>query len=73
MIHRFGNQYEIPLLVQSIVMNLAMLAIIQLCVTVKQSKQIIRAKEKLFTGMILSQSSLFHILEIMVSTHDPLN
>lgn len=32
-------------------MNLAMLAIIQLCVTVKQSKQIIRAKEKLFTGM----------------------
>nr|CAH0111763.1 unnamed protein product [Daphnia galeata] len=32
----FGNRYEIPLLIQSIFMNFAMLAIIQLCVQVKQ-------------------------------------
>jgi len=44
----FGNQYETPLLVQSIVMNLSMLAIVQLCVNVKHSKQIIRGKDKLF-------------------------
>jgi len=44
----FGNQYETPLLVQSIVMNLSMLAIVQLCVQVKNSKQIIRGKDKLF-------------------------
>ena len=47
---RFGNQYETPLLLQSIVMNLSMLTIVQLCVQVKNSKQIIRGKDKLFLG-----------------------
>lgn len=68
---RFGNHYEIPLLIQSVIMNLAMLAMVQLCVQaslifpylcdmilfydtcfhqVKQSKQIVRGKEKLFIG-----------------------
>ncbi|XP_057371074.1 solute carrier family 66 member 2-like isoform X1 [Daphnia carinata] len=46
----FGNHYEIPLLIQSIFMNFTMLAIIQLCVKVKQSKQVIHGKEKLFTA-----------------------
>lgn len=45
----FGTHYEIPLLFQSIIMNLLMLALIQLCVRIKQEKQIIRAKDKLFT------------------------
>jgi len=44
----FGSHYETPLLVQSIVMNLSMLAIVQLCVNVKQSKDIIKGKDKLF-------------------------
>lgn len=43
---RFGHRYETPLLVQSILMNLAMFALIQLCVSVQSAKDQIIQQEK---------------------------
>ncbi|XP_045762385.1 solute carrier family 66 member 2 isoform X1 [Maniola jurtina] len=48
----FGKRYEIPLLIQSIVMNATMFAMIHLCVNVRKKNQIIRARERIFTGAI---------------------
>ncbi|XP_045762425.1 solute carrier family 66 member 2 isoform X6 [Maniola jurtina] len=45
----FGKRYEIPLLIQSIVMNATMFAMIHLCVNVRKKNQIIRARERIFT------------------------
>ncbi|XP_039763585.1 solute carrier family 66 member 2 isoform X3 [Pararge aegeria] len=47
----FGKRYEIPLLIQSIVMNATMFAMIHLCVTVKKKNQIIRSRDRIFTDM----------------------
>ncbi|XP_011554628.1 solute carrier family 66 member 2 isoform X3 [Plutella xylostella] len=47
----FGKRYEIPLLIQSIVMNATMFVMIHLCVTVRKKNQIIRARERIFTDM----------------------
>ncbi|XP_034826780.1 solute carrier family 66 member 2 isoform X4 [Maniola hyperantus] len=48
----FGKRYEIPLLIQSIVMNATMFAMIHLCVNVRKKNQIIRARDRIFTGAI---------------------
>ncbi|XP_045520448.1 solute carrier family 66 member 2 isoform X1 [Pieris brassicae] len=48
----FGKRYEIPLLLQSIVMNVTMFIMIHLCVNVRKKNQIIRARERIFTGTI---------------------
>ncbi|XP_067142173.1 solute carrier family 66 member 2 isoform X2 [Centruroides vittatus] len=45
----FGHPYEMPLLVQSIIMNIAMLAMIHLCVRVRNRTQIIPGKAHFFT------------------------
>lgn len=45
----FGHPYEIPLLAQSIIMNIAMLMMIRLCVKVRNRTQIIPGKVHLFT------------------------
>ncbi|XP_050670202.1 solute carrier family 66 member 2 isoform X3 [Leptidea sinapis] len=47
----FGKRYEIPLLIQSIVMNVTMFVMIHLCVSVRKKNQIIRARERIFTDM----------------------
>ncbi|XP_026325955.1 PQ-loop repeat-containing protein 1 isoform X2 [Hyposmocoma kahamanoa] len=47
----FGKRYELPLLVQSIVMNITMFVMIHLCVTVRKTNQIIRTRERIFTDM----------------------
>ncbi|CAG9566737.1 unnamed protein product [Danaus chrysippus] len=47
----FGKRYELPLLIQSIVMNATMFAMIHLCVTIRKKNQIIRARERIFTDM----------------------
>uniref|UniRef100_A0A2A4JK92 Solute carrier family 66 member 2 n=1 Tax=Heliothis virescens TaxID=7102 RepID=A0A2A4JK92_HELVI len=47
----FGKRYEIPLLIQSIVMNCTMFVMIHLCVNVRKKNQIIRARERIFTDM----------------------
>ncbi|XP_038208145.1 solute carrier family 66 member 2 isoform X5 [Zerene cesonia] len=46
----FGKRYEIPLLIQSIVMNITMFIMIHLCVNVRKKNQIIRARERIFTA-----------------------
>ncbi|CAH0725990.1 unnamed protein product, partial [Brenthis ino] len=46
----FGKRYELPLLIQSIVMNATMFAMIHLCVTVRKKNQIIRARDRIFTA-----------------------
>ncbi|XP_072936853.1 solute carrier family 66 member 2 isoform X1 [Epargyreus clarus] len=46
----FGKRYELPLLIQSVVMNITMFAMIHLCVTVRKKNQIIRARERIFTA-----------------------
>lgn len=50
MIFRFGKRYELPLLFQSIVMNLMMLLMIHLCVKVRNKTQIIKGPDRFFTG-----------------------
>ncbi|XP_022122176.2 solute carrier family 66 member 2 isoform X3 [Pieris rapae] len=47
----FGKRYEIPLLLQSIVMNFTMFIMIHLCVNVRKKNQIIRARDRIFTDM----------------------
>lgn len=51
-VHRFGKRYELPLLVQSIIMNIMMLAMIQLCVRVRNKTNLVpyRGQDKFFTG-----------------------
>ncbi|XP_021191313.1 solute carrier family 66 member 2 isoform X2 [Helicoverpa armigera] len=46
----FGKRYELPLLIQSIVMNCTMFVMIHLCVNVRKKNQIIRARERIFTA-----------------------
>ncbi|XKL61005.1 hypothetical protein PGB90_008062 [Kerria lacca] len=45
----FGKRYELPLLFQSIVMNIMMLAMIHLCVKVRNKNQTVRGPERVFT------------------------
>ncbi|XP_075214414.1 solute carrier family 66 member 2 isoform X2 [Lycorma delicatula] len=45
----FGKRYELPLLIQSFVMNFAMLVMVHLCVTVRHKSQLIRGPEHSFT------------------------
>lgn len=47
----FGKRYELPLLIQSIVMNVTMFVMIHLCVSVRKKNQVIRARERIFTDM----------------------
>ena len=48
---RFGRHYEIPLLIQSILMNVAMFALIHLCVQVNAKDRIVgQYKDHVFTG-----------------------
>ncbi|PNF31155.1 PQ-loop repeat-containing protein 1 [Cryptotermes secundus] len=54
----FGKRYEIPLLIQSIVMNMTMLAMIHLCILVRSKNQIIRGRERRFTEYFMSKENL---------------
>lgn len=45
----FGHPYELPLLAQSIIMNVAMLAMVHLCVYVRNKTMIIKGKDRIFT------------------------
>jgi len=47
---RFGKHYELPLLLQSILMILAMFIMIKLCINVQNRTQIIKTKERVLTG-----------------------
>ncbi|KAG8190842.1 hypothetical protein JTE90_028338 [Oedothorax gibbosus] len=45
----FGHPFELPLLLQSIIMNMAMLAMVNLCVHVRNKTLIVPVKSKLFS------------------------
>ncbi|RWS07267.1 PQ-loop repeat-containing protein 1-like protein [Dinothrombium tinctorium] len=60
----FGRYFELPLLIQSVVMNIAMLTIIELCVRVRNRSIIVPQKNRFFLGMShlhdsFSQTSCF--------------
>ncbi|XP_043237623.1 solute carrier family 66 member 2-like [Amphibalanus amphitrite] len=44
-----GHPFELPLLAQSVIMNVVMLLLIHVCVTVKARQQIVKHKERTFT------------------------
>jgi uncharacterized protein with PQ loop repeat len=47
----FGKPFETPLLLQSILMNIAMLMMIHLCVKIKARSDIIKKKDRLFSDL----------------------
>lgn len=47
---RFSKRYELPLLIQSVVMNITMFLMIHLCVKVRRNNNIMRARERVFSG-----------------------
>ena len=49
--HRFGKHYEIPLLLQSICMIVTMFIMIKLCINVQSRNQVIKARERVFSGI----------------------
>ena len=49
-IPRFGRRYETPLLIQSILMNIAMFALLHLCVNLRAKEQILRGEDHIYTG-----------------------
>ncbi|XP_052866134.1 solute carrier family 66 member 2 isoform X2 [Anopheles cruzii] len=46
----FSSRYELPLLVQSVVMNITMFLMIHLCVKVRRNNAIMRTRERVFSG-----------------------
>ncbi|XP_070492536.1 solute carrier family 66 member 2 isoform X2 [Chironomus tepperi] len=45
----FSKRYELPLLIQSVVMNITMFLMIHLCVKVRRNNAIMRARERVFS------------------------
>lgn len=45
----FGKRYEVPLLLQSILMIIAMFIMIKLCINVQNRNQVIKVRERVFT------------------------
>lgn len=48
--HRFFKRFELPLLAQSLVMNITMFLMIHLCVKTKRNNSILKTRERVFTG-----------------------
>ncbi|KAK9712754.1 PQ loop repeat [Popillia japonica] len=46
----FGKHFEYPLLIQSIIMNITMFAMIHLCVRVRNINQLSQARQRIFTA-----------------------
>lgn len=61
---RFGKRYELPLLIQSIVMNVTMFVMIHLCVNVRKKNQIVRSRERIFTGWYANNLYYLFLVEI---------
>lgn len=45
----FGKHFEYPLLIQSLIMNIAMFLMIHLCVKVRRRNQLMEARQRIFT------------------------
>ncbi|ESO95005.1 hypothetical protein LOTGIDRAFT_117571 [Lottia gigantea] len=46
----FGKHFELPLLAQSFIMVVTMMALVELCVRVKRETEIVSAKQRRFLG-----------------------
>ncbi|XP_045470129.1 solute carrier family 66 member 2 isoform X1 [Harmonia axyridis] len=46
----FGKHFEYPLLIQSVIMNVAMFLMIHLCVKVRNRNQLVQARQRIFTA-----------------------
>lgn len=46
----FSKRYELPLLVQSVVMNVTMFLMIHLCVNVRRNNAIMRTRDRIFSA-----------------------
>lgn len=57
--HRFFKRFELPLLAQSLVMNITMFLMIHLCVKVKRNNSILKARERIFTGNFSNATQTF--------------
>jgi len=47
---RFGHRFELPLLIQSVLMSLAMFALIHICVKINAKDSLARSEDRMFTG-----------------------
>ncbi|XP_012521388.1 solute carrier family 66 member 2 isoform X3 [Monomorium pharaonis] len=54
----FGKHYELPLLLQSILMILTMFVMIKLCINVQNRTQIIKSKERVLTAQFVCFADL---------------
>ena len=63
---RFGRHYETPLLIQSVLMNMAMFALVHLCVNINAREVIIKMEERVFTGMQSLSSSTYCKREVVL-------
>ncbi|XP_062547066.1 solute carrier family 66 member 2 isoform X1 [Armigeres subalbatus] len=62
----FSSRFEIPLLVQSVVMNITMFIMIHLCVTVRRNNAIMRTRERVFSGddtLLEARDSINKVIE----------
>lgn len=50
----FSKRYELPLLIQSVVMNITMFLMIHLCVKVRRNNNIMRARERVFSDQAVT-------------------
>lgn len=57
---RFFKRFELPLLAQSLVMNLTMFLMIHLCVKVKRNNSILKTRDRVFTGNCHFVTSVTH-------------
>lgn len=47
----FGKRFELPLLLQSILMIITMLLMIRLCINIRAKNQIVKSRERVFTDL----------------------
>ncbi len=50
---RFGEHFEYPLLIQSVLMNMAMFALIHQCVRINAKENLVKGQDKMFTGILV--------------------
>ena len=55
LLSRFGEQFEYPLLIQSVLMNMAMFALIHECVRILNKESLVKGQDRMFTGTTVRQ------------------
>ncbi len=57
---RFSERFELPLLIQSIVMNVTMFLMIHLCVKVRRDNAIMKTRDRVFAGNYKDETIYSH-------------